>query len=79
MSSTIRVVVDRIPNLILIPAKAAFSKQGRTVAYLLHGSAFEERTIEVSHRNSDEVAVAKGLTGGERVALKDPTVKESSD
>ncbi len=79
MSSTVRLAVERLPNSILIPAKAAFSKQGRTVAYVLHGSNFEERTIEVSRRSAEEVVVAKGLARGERVALKDPTIKETSD
>ena len=67
MSSTIRLAVERIPNSILIPAKAAFVKQGQTVVYVLHGSSFEERPIEVSRRNEEEIAVAQGLTRGERV------------
>ncbi len=79
MSSTIRVAVERLPNSILIPARAAFSKQGRTVAYVLHGSNFEERVIEVARRGTEEVVVAKGLKSNERVALKDPTVKEASE
>jgi len=79
MSSTIRVAVERLPNSILIPTRAAFSKQGRTVAYVLHGSDFEERQIEVARRSTEEVAVAKGLKADEKVALKDPTVKETSE
>lgn len=79
MSSTLRVAVERLPNSLIIPARAAFSKQGRTVAYVLHGSNFEERVIEVSRRSAEEVVVAKGLTNAERVALKDPTLKETSE
>jgi HlyD family secretion protein len=79
MSATIRVAVDKIPNSTLIPVKAVFSKQGRTLAYVLLGSAFQERVIEVSRRSTEEVVVTKGLTRGEKVALKDPTLKESAD
>jgi len=79
MSATLRIAVERFPNSILIPAKAAFSKQGRMVAYVLHGSTFEERAIEVSRRSAEEVVVTKGLARGEQVALKDPTIKETSD
>lgn len=79
MSSTIRVAVERLPNSILIPVRAAFSKQGRIVAYVLHGSSFEERVIEVARRSTEEVVVAQGLKSNERVALKDPTVKEASE
>ena len=78
MSSTIRVAVGTLPNSILIPVRAAFSKQGRTVAYVLRGSSFEERAIEVSRRSAEEVVVAKGLKNAERVALKDPTLKEEA-
>jgi HlyD family secretion protein len=78
MSSTVRLAVERLPNSILIPAKAAFSKQGHTVAYVMHGSNFEERAIEVSRRSAEEVVVTKGLARGEKVALKDPTMKEAS-
>jgi multidrug efflux pump subunit AcrA (membrane-fusion protein) len=79
MSATIRVAVDKIPNSTLIPVKAVFSKQGRTLAYVLHGAAFEERAIAVSRRSTEEVVVTKGLASGEKVALKDPTLKESAD
>lgn len=78
MSATVRVAVENIPNSILIPVKAAFSKEGRTVAYVLHGDKFEERTIEVSRRSAEDAVVTKGLDVGERVALQDPTVKEGS-
>lgn len=74
MSATIRVAVESIPNSILIPVKAAFSKEGRTVAYVFHGGKFEERTIEVSQRSSEEAVVTRGLASGERVALQDPTL-----
>lgn len=75
MSASVRVAVERIPNSILIPIKAAFSKEGRTVAYVLHGANFEERTIEVSRRSADEAVVTRGLAPGERIATQDPTIK----
>jgi len=78
MSATVRVDVENIPNSILIPVKAAFSKEGRTVAYVQHGDKFEERTIEVSRRSAEDAVVTKGLAVGERVALQDPTIKEGS-
>lgn len=79
MSTTIRVAVDKVPNSTLIPVKAVFSKEGRTLAYVVRGAAFEERTIEVSRRSTEEVVVNKGLARGEKVALKDPTLKESGE
>jgi multidrug efflux pump subunit AcrA (membrane-fusion protein) len=76
MSATLRVVVDRLPGCVLVPAEATFQKLGRTVAYALHGARFQERVIEVARRNETQVAVARGLNPGERVALRDPTMEK---
>jgi multidrug efflux system membrane fusion protein len=72
MSATVRVAVAKFPDGIVIPSTALFRKAGRTVAYVRHGSKFEETPVEVSRRSGDEVLIAKGLKPGEQVALKDP-------
>jgi RND family efflux transporter MFP subunit len=76
MSANIRIAVDRVPNGITVPAEAVFHKSGESVAYVLDGSKFEERIVEVDRRSGDEVLIAKGLKGGERVALRDPTATQ---
>ena len=76
MTAQLTIVVDRVPNAITIPKQASFQKSGRTVAYVLNGSMFDERVLEVGRRSRDRLLVAKGLRAGERVALKDPTAKE---
>jgi len=73
MSATARVAVERVPNVILIPAEASFQKNGRSVAYVLNGQAFDERVIEITRRSGSQLWIAKGLNPGEKVALKDPT------
>ncbi len=76
MSATARVAVEKLPDRILIPAEATFQKFGKTVAYVLHGSRFEERVIQIARRGEGQVVVAQGLKPGERVALKDPTAEK---
>ena len=76
MNATARIAVDKIPNAIVIPVEAAFQKSGETVAYVLDGSKFDERTIEVGKRGESQLVVTAGLAPGDRVALKDPTEKE---
>jgi HlyD family secretion protein len=76
MSTNVRIATDRIPNAIIIPADALFHKEGQSVAYVLHGSKYDERTIEVERRSGDELLISKGLQPGERIALQDPTVKQ---
>jgi len=76
MTAQLTVIVDRVPDALTIPVQASFQKSGQTVAYVWEGSKFEERVIEIGRRNRDQILVAKGLRTGDRVALKDPSVKE---
>ena len=74
MGASVRVAVAKIPNGVVIPAGALFRKAGRTLAYVRHGSKFEETSVEVSRRSIEEVLIAKGLQPGQQVALRDPTL-----
>jgi HlyD family secretion protein len=76
MSATARVAVEKLPDSILVPPEATFQKFGKTVAYVLSGSSFQERDILVAKRSESHVVVARGLKPGERVALKDPTASQ---
>jgi RND family efflux transporter MFP subunit len=76
ISGQVTVIVDRVPDAITIPAQAVFQKSGQDVAYVWRGTQFEERALEVERRSGDRILVAKGVTAGEQVALKDPTAKE---
>jgi HlyD family secretion protein len=76
LTAQVTVIVDRVPNAITIPVQAMFQKSGQTVTYVWEGSEFREQVIEIGRTSRDQVLVAKGLNAGDRVALKDPTVKE---
>jgi len=76
MTAQITIVVDRIPDVLIIPVEASFQKEGETFAYIWAGSKFREQKIEVSRRSGDRIVVSKGLEAGERIALEDPTTKE---
>jgi multidrug efflux pump subunit AcrA (membrane-fusion protein) len=79
MSANARIAVDRLPNSILIPLEAIFSKNGRSMVYVLSGAKFQERAVELGRRNATQAVVLKGLRAGERVALRDPTLKEEAE
>ena len=76
ITGQVTVIVDRVPNAITIPAQAMFQRSGQNVTYVWRGTQFEERAIEVGRRSGDKITVAKGVSPGEQVALKDPTLKE---
>ncbi len=76
ITGQVTVIVDRVPNAVTIPAQAMFQKSGQNLAYVWRGTQFEERAIEIGRRSGDRIMVAKGVSPGEQVALKDPTLKE---
>ena len=73
MSAGGRIAVEKIPNSVLVPTEAVFDKNGRSVVYVLHGSRFEERAVQVSRRGKTVMLIAGGLHPGEKVATQDPT------
>ncbi len=78
MSASGRIAVEKIPDGILVPPEAVFEKNGRSVAYVLNGSRFEERTVQVTRRAKSQLLIASGLRPGEKVALKDPTQEKQN-
>jgi RND family efflux transporter MFP subunit len=76
MTAEITVIVDRLPNVLIIPVHATFQKDGETFAYIWNGSKFRHQAIEVSRRSGDRVVVTKGLEADDRIALEDPSEKE---
>ena len=79
MSASARVLVERLPDSLLAPVAASFQKAGRQVSYVLRGGQFEERVIEVSRRNQEQLVITRGLKAGEQVALKDPTLETQAN
>ena len=76
MTAQLSVLVEKIPDAIVIPSQASFQKSGQTVAYVWDRSKFQERPIEVGRRSGDRILVTKGLKANDQVALADPTTKD---
>jgi multidrug efflux pump subunit AcrA (membrane-fusion protein) len=72
MTATARIEVDRLKQALLVPASAVFDVDGRSVVYQLKGSTYVETPIEIARRSREQVAVAAGLAGGDRVAAARP-------
>jgi HlyD family secretion protein len=73
MTATVRVAVERVPGVLLVPAEAVFNSAGQDVVYVLERGGIEQRPVVVERRNADRAAIKRGLRPGERVALEDPT------
>jgi multidrug efflux pump subunit AcrA (membrane-fusion protein) len=74
MSASARIELNRLNDVIVVPASAVFQVGGSTVAYVVQRGSAEARPVTVLRRGRDEVAVASGLSVGDRIALQDPTV-----
>jgi multidrug efflux pump subunit AcrA (membrane-fusion protein) len=72
MSATARVELERLNDVVLVPAGTVFQHAGSTVAYVVQGRSVQARQLEILRRGRDQVAVSSGLREGERVALKEP-------
>jgi hypothetical protein len=73
MNTTVRVAVDRVADAVLIPVRAVFEKNGRSVAYVARPrGGWDERVVQIARRGQEQLVVREGVKPDERVALKDP-------
>jgi hypothetical protein len=70
MNGGMDIVVNRIPDAIIIPSKALFTRAGKPIVYLAEKGRYRAVEVEVLARNPDEVA-ASGIPAGSTVALVD--------
>jgi hypothetical protein len=71
MNGAMDVVIDRIPEAVIVPAQAVFTRDGKPVVYVAKGSSYRPVEIEVVGRNPDEFAVS-GVEADATVALVEP-------
>jgi len=75
MSATALIELDQLPNVIVVPDTAVFSRNGQNVVYLVTGRSIEMRAVTVARRSRDRVAITAGVVAGERIAMRDPTIE----
>jgi HlyD family secretion protein len=72
MTGSIRVPVEKLPGVLLIPSRALMQPGGAPFVFVLGRDGFERRPVTVLRRGQTQVAIAKGIEEGERVALDNP-------
>jgi RND family efflux transporter MFP subunit len=72
MTAVARIATDTIPHVVLVPAEAVFQQDGAPVVYVLDGSEFEQRSVQLSRRGKDQAIVSAGVEPGARVASRRP-------
>ncbi|MEO8370812.1 MAG: efflux RND transporter periplasmic adaptor subunit [Candidatus Solibacter sp.] len=72
MSASTEVIIEKEPNVLLIPARASFSKDGKPTVYQQRAKNFATVPIQVGKQNDDDVIVTGGLKEGDVVTLESP-------
>ncbi len=75
MTTSNKIVIDQIPNVIYIPQESVFEKEGKKIVYIKNGSGFDDQQVETGEKSEDYIVVKKGLKPGDEVALLDPNLK----
>jgi multidrug efflux pump subunit AcrA (membrane-fusion protein) len=72
MSATAEIIIERQPRMLLIPARASFTRDGKPAVYVQIGKSFVVRPISVGRRNDEDIIVTGGLREGEIITLESP-------
>lgn len=71
----VEIIVEKLPNVIHIPAQALFEKDGKPMVYVRAGNRWEERLIKPLKRSESTLIVESGIRAGELIAMADPNAK----
>jgi multidrug efflux pump subunit AcrA (membrane-fusion protein) len=77
MSAQAEIIVDRVADAIAVPVQAVFDYNGRKLCYVLRGSTPEPRLVETGAFNNKFIQVVKGISEGDRVLLREPTIPDA--
>jgi HlyD family secretion protein len=76
MSATARIELDRIDNVLIVPATAVVDRDAATVVYVSSDGGLQRREVQVLRRGRDRVAIASGVNEGDHVAVQPPASPE---
>ena len=75
MNGSARLAVDRLRDVLIVPASAVFQSGGASVVYVAARGGFERRPVTIVRRNREQ-AVVTGVREGDRIALREPDTEE---
>lgn len=69
---TATLVLDEIPDALIVPLQAVFERDGKKVVFRRSGRGFQPVEVTLGPVSLGEAVVTDGLKEGDRVALRDP-------
>jgi RND family efflux transporter MFP subunit len=79
MTTSNKVLISEVPNVLFIPHEAIFNKEDKYFAYLINGSSYDEVEIKLGAKSEDFMVIEEGLKDGDLVALEDPSEESEGD
>ncbi len=77
MSAVARIVVGRLPKMLLVPSECVFLVDGRAVVYRFDGREFVPTPVEVVKRSKEQAAIKGAVHVGDRLATTKPGAEDS--
>ncbi|HPB30301.1 MAG TPA: hypothetical protein PLB62_02495 [Candidatus Sumerlaeota bacterium] len=71
MTANISIILDKAANVLTVPLKGVFQKNGNSVVYLKNTDGYEERIVTIGRKNRERVEILSGIKEGERIFMKD--------
>jgi HlyD family secretion protein len=72
MGAVARIPIDRVPDVILVPSESLFQRDGHPIVYVLDGTMFAERRVDVTRRGRELAIIKSGVEPGDKVATRRP-------
>jgi HlyD family secretion protein len=72
--SDVEIEVEKLPNVIHVPAQAVFEKDGKKIVYVKRANGkFDSRPVKLVKQSESMMVIESGVEAGEIVAMADPT------
>ncbi len=65
--------IEEIKEAVMIPQECMFEKDSIKVVYVFKNDKFSVQPVEPVHNNTNFMAIKSGLSGGEKLALREPS------
>jgi multidrug efflux pump subunit AcrA (membrane-fusion protein) len=72
MTTSNNILINEIPNKLIIPLEAVFAEGKTSFVYLKKGNSIDKQEVKLGKSNDEEVIVEKGLAEGDVVYLSLP-------
>jgi len=77
MSARVEILVDYIPDVLIVPVQVVANRNGKKVCFVVNGSKIKEREVKTGQFNDISVEILEGLKEGEEVLLNPPRITET--